>query len=147
MFHTRHLNDMINRFHERALRMVYDNDTSTFKELLECDRTYTIHERNIQTLAIECFKALNKVGPSLLDDIFTVSEYKGPQLRNKGAFVKPSISCVHFGENSLKYLRSKIWDIIPIEIKSVSTLEKFKKWVPNPCPYIIYRMGFVNVIE
>ena len=156
MFHTRSLNDKINKLHERALRMVYDDDTSTFKELLVKDRAYTIHERNIQTLAIQCFKVINKLGPSLLDDIFTISEYNGPQLRNKGDFVKPSISSVHFGENSLKHLGPKIWDIIPIEIKSVDTLERFKslikKWVPNPCPCrmcrpYIYRMGFVNVTE
>ena len=51
--------------------MVYADDTSTFKELLSRDGAYTIHEKNIQALAIECFKVFRNLGPSLLDDIFT----------------------------------------------------------------------------
>ena len=107
-------------------RMVYDDDTSTFGELLVKDRAYTIHERNIQSLAIECYKAFKHLGPTLLNDIFELSSYEGPTLRNKKEFINPSISTVHFGENSLKYLGPKIWNLIPEEIKYVDTLEQFK---------------------
>ena len=48
MFHSRSLNKKIKRIHERALRMVYDDDKSTFNELLVRDGSFTIHERNIQ---------------------------------------------------------------------------------------------------
>ena len=34
MFHDRRLNNKINRVHERALRIVYKDDVSTFEELL-----------------------------------------------------------------------------------------------------------------
>ena len=83
MFHSRSLNKKINRLHERALRMVYDDDISTFSKLLLRDGSFTVHERNIQSLAIEMFKAKMKIGPSLLEDIFTLTEYNGPSLRSK----------------------------------------------------------------
>ena len=34
---------------------------ASLKELLSKDRTFTIHEQNIQNLAIEMFKALNNL--------------------------------------------------------------------------------------
>ena len=37
MFHSRGLNNKINRIHERALRITYKNKSSTFQELLEKD--------------------------------------------------------------------------------------------------------------
>ena len=44
MSHSRALNNKINRLHERCLRIIYNDKTSTFKELLEKDilSPYTI---------------------------------------------------------------------------------------------------------
>ena len=52
MFHNRCLNNKLNKLHERSLRMVYDDDKSSFQDLLSRDGAYTIHERNIQALAV-----------------------------------------------------------------------------------------------
>ena len=64
MCHSRTLNNKINRIHERGLRIVYNDYNSNFKEILERDHSFTIHERNIQYLAIEAYKVKN--GLSLL---------------------------------------------------------------------------------
>ena len=53
MFHSRSLNNKINRIHERALRITYNDKSSNFQELLDKDNSVTIHHRNIRTLAIE----------------------------------------------------------------------------------------------
>ena len=47
MFHSRALNNRINDLHYRALRLIYQEDTMTFKEFLEKDGAVTIHHRNI----------------------------------------------------------------------------------------------------
>ena len=56
MFCSRRLNNRINRIHESSLRVVYNDYNSTFTELLDRDGSYTIHERNKQTLAIESYQ-------------------------------------------------------------------------------------------
>ena len=55
MFHNCELNKIINRLHEEALRLTYDDYNATFEEPLQRDRSCTIHENSIQ-LAIKMFK-------------------------------------------------------------------------------------------
>ena len=56
MFHSRQLNNRINKRHERALRLVYKDNKLTFNDLLELDNSVTIHQRNLQILATKIFK-------------------------------------------------------------------------------------------
>ena len=53
MLHSRTMNNKINRLHERSLRIVYSDQSSTFEELLERDKTFSINHKNIQSLTIE----------------------------------------------------------------------------------------------
>ena len=53
MFHSRNLNNKINRIHERALRVAYGGKSSSFQNLVDKDNSFTIHDRNIRTLATE----------------------------------------------------------------------------------------------
>ena len=59
MFHSRKLNNKINKLHERCLRIVYSDNTSSFEELLETDNSVSVHHRNIQVLATELYKIVN----------------------------------------------------------------------------------------
>ena len=47
MCHSRTLNSKINKLHERALRLVYDDRQSTFEELLNIDKSVIIQHRNL----------------------------------------------------------------------------------------------------
>ena len=52
MFCGRKTNSRINYVHERALRIVYRNNDLYFYQLLQIDKSYNIHHKNIQTLAL-----------------------------------------------------------------------------------------------
>ena len=49
----RHSNNSINRIHEKA----YHDYISIFEGLLDMDDSITIHQRNIQAIALELYKA------------------------------------------------------------------------------------------
>ena len=72
MFHSRGLNNRINKIHERTLRLVYKNDKSTFEELLMKDNSFTIHDRNLQVLATEIYKVINNISPAITKSIFKI---------------------------------------------------------------------------
>ena len=48
MCHRRSINPKINRLHERCLRIIYCDKSSTFQELLDEDGSVTIHKQNLQ---------------------------------------------------------------------------------------------------
>ena len=53
MFHSRKLKNKINKLHKSCLRIVYNNNTSTYEQLLETDNSVSVHFSNVQALAIE----------------------------------------------------------------------------------------------
>ena len=67
MLHSRTLNNEINRLHERALRILYSDYKASFYTLL--DGSFSIHHRNIQSLAIETYKFLHGLSPAIMGDI------------------------------------------------------------------------------
>ena len=70
MSHSRTLNNKINRLHERCLRIIYNDNTSSFTDLLVIDNSVSMHRRNIQVLATELYKFVN--GPLSILDQFAV---------------------------------------------------------------------------
>ena len=48
IFHSRQLNNRINKIQERALKLVYKDNRLTFDDLLKLDNPVTIHQRNLQ---------------------------------------------------------------------------------------------------
>ena len=61
MFCSNTMNNKINHIHERALRLVYQDYSSTFEELLTKDKSLCFHHRNIQQVAIEMYKVKHDV--------------------------------------------------------------------------------------
>ena len=53
-------------------------------------------------------------------------------LRSQTDFVRGCVKTRRYGLNSLSYFALKVWDIIPLEIKNISSLQKFqteiRKW-------------------
>ena len=153
MFYGRKINNRINRLHERALRIVYDDYSSSFEELLEKDNSVCIHHQNIHRLMIEIYKIKYESYNSPLTQFLVDSNRS--TTRNGSDFIVPSINTSFNGKNSLRYLGPIIWNSLPREIKNASTLSQFKslikKWKPNcPCRLCcdyIPNVGFVTLYE
>lgn len=136
MFHSRALNSRINRLHERALRIIYDDYDSSFESLLYKDGSFTVHECNIQTLAIELYKVANGISNSGLSDILTLNN--SYQLRSNSNFSVPLVRTERYGKGSIRYFGPLLWGIVPEHIKMSPNEETFKslikKWKPKHCP-------------
>ena len=70
MFHSRRTNNKINNLHEKALRIINDDDVSTFDQLLAMGKSFCIHHQNIHRLLIKIYKALHNISESILKELF-----------------------------------------------------------------------------
>ena len=130
MFHNKTLNNRINRIHERALRIIYCDKTSNFTELLQKHNVVTVHQRNLQVLATEVYKVKMGLAPQLVKELSALSTH-AYNLRSTYEFKLKNVKTVHYGTDSLSFVGPKIWELVPLEIKSSHSLEEFKKKI-NP---------------
>ena len=65
---NRSCNNCIN--HLRALRIVYNDNVSSFEDLLQRDQTVSIDHRNIRLLAIEVCKIRNNISSHIKNELF-----------------------------------------------------------------------------
>ena len=138
MFHSRALNNRINKIHERALRLVYQNKNLSFSELLELNSAVTIHERNLQVLVTEIFKVKNNLSPEIMKQVFDFQEPYYNLRSETSQFRRENIKTTHYGIQSVKFLGPKIWVMVPQNIKNCKYLQEFKRlikgWKPEACP-------------
>ena len=149
---TREHNDKINHIQERGLRIVYDDYTSSFDDLLRRNGSVTIHHRNIQLVAIEMFKVKNGLSNDLISCLFELNSNE-----NDKTFIIPRVNTEYMGKHSLRYFGPVVWDImLPRCYKQIANLDKFKidikRWVPDNCKCRLCKtyiggLGFINVTE
>ena len=136
MFHSRTLNNKINKLHDRALRLVYKGDKLSFQQLLDVNGSFSAHHRNLQKLAVEIYKVKNNLSPSFMNTMFPLSQ-NPYNLRSNPTFKTENNRTVTYGSETLSYRGPQIWALVPSHIKSSSTFQelkaKIKLWKPDGC--------------
>ena len=126
MFHSRKLNSRVNKLHERALRIVYQDYASSFTELLEKDNSTTIHNKNIQFLATELFKVKNVLSQPFMNEMFVENAQHYYELRKKIELKRNNVQTMYIGTEVLTSLGPRIWEIASDYIKKCNNFEEFK---------------------
>ena len=137
MFCSRTMNNKINHIHERALRLVYQDYSTTFEDLLKKDNSLTFHQRNIHQVAIEMYKVKNNLSPPFMKEIFSHNDnIKGT--RSGDTFARPNVDTVKKGDRSLRSFGPIVWNtMLPEKLKASPSLDDFKNsiksWIPENC--------------
>ena len=97
------------------------------------------------------FKVYTEQGPDILQDVFPINSQPEYNVRNKTHFATRPIRTAHYGDN-LTYLGTKLWELIPSNMKDTESVEVFKNrikgWIPDNCPCrlcktYIHQVGFI----
>ena len=126
MFHSRKLNSRVNKLHQRALRIVYQDYASSFTELIEKDNSTSIHSKNIQFLATELFKVKNVLSQPSMNEMFVENAEHYYGLRKKTELKRNNVKTVYSRTEVLTSLGPTIWEIVPDYIKKCNNFEEFK---------------------
>ena len=149
--HNISINKKANNLHNRALRLIYCDHSSNFPELLQRDNSVTMHQKNIQALAILMYKVVNNIVPSTVSEIFSFSNVNY-NLRSGSQFHQPSTNTVWNGQETISNLGPYISNMVPEEMKQKSSLFAFKREikqrVPNKylcriCKNYLLNIGFI----
>ena len=79
--------------------------------------------RRLRILALEDFKTLNDLNPIFMKDLFKI---RIDSRTNTSKLMIPSRNSVTFGDNSIKCLGPHIWNLLPQEVKTETSFDKFK---------------------
>ena len=106
------------------MRLAYKDYACNFYELLEKDKSVTIHKRNLRALVIEMYKIYHRISPSFIIEL-EVEEDPAHNTRNTNflfwmqtigprypknllaGFQKLTVSV---GKESFRWLRPKLWN-------------------------------------
>ena len=153
MFTSRYLNNALNSIHERALRLIYNDYELPFDRILEDNnKQKNINQKKVESLAIEIYKFQASLTSLVVSDIFFTRE-NIYNLRNFQELQSSFKQTVKFGTETISYRGPQIWNLIPERLRTLETLNKFKKeiksWKCDACPCrmcktYIQRVGFIN---
>ena len=92
----------INRLHEKCMRLIYGDKTSSFEELLDQDKSVSIHNRNVQMLVTEMFKVYRGMSP-IISEVFRRRDISY-NLQGNSNFAVPNVKSVFHRSESITYL-------------------------------------------
>ena len=75
MFSPRQSNNLRNKVHERSLRLVTNDESSSFEALLQIDKDMTVHQSNLQIIMSEVCKIVKDEAPAIMKNIFRESTH------------------------------------------------------------------------
>ena len=136
MFYSKTSNSMINKLHERSLRIILNDYSSDFNILLENNNDIRNHHRNIQVLLIEVFKMKNGLAPPVMESNLN-KRFNTYNIRNFRKFATERKRTVWYGLKTLSYRYSQLWSLLPESLKEMNSVSQFKRnfkhWICRDC--------------
>ena len=104
--------------------MIYNDYELPFDRILEDNKQKSIHQKNIESLAIEIYKFQAGLTPPIMSDLFVTRE-NNYNLRNFQELESSLKRTVKFATETISHRGHQIWNLIPETLRALKTLNKF----------------------
>ena len=129
MFCRKGLYLKMQKIHHKALQVIYQSK-KTYEELLEPSETVSTHQRHLRFLVNEVYKSTSYLNPEFICCFFTHKE--SPYNLRKGQVLSlPPARSRYYGNNSVHFHESLIWNNLHSYIKSSRSNCEFKNSIKN----------------
>ena len=115
---------------ERALRFIFNDFTSEYRDMLCMYDQETLQIRRIKTIACEVYKTLNNLNPDFMKEMIVPKE-NVYGLRDDHKVIVPPYNKIRYGKNTFSYFGSHIWNLLPNETKSAVSINSFKSMLKS----------------
>ena len=151
MFCSKMCYSNITTTHKRALRAFLLDFEREYSIFVEKANTKAIHEIHLAFLANEIFKSTNMLNPSFLNEFF-VPKVVRYGLLNQNLLVVPDSRTSRFGTHSFFFRGAMLWNRLPGEVKSCSSVTHFKSEIRklslrSLCTYVEYAIIMTIMIN
>ena len=113
------------KLQKRALRIIFNDYTSTYAELLDQAKCPSLYVSRMRAIAIETYKCLHGINPPFICELL-VEKSPNYCMRDCHKVVQPKVRTEMHGINSFRYQSAKIWNSLPVKIKRSNSLAEFK---------------------
>ena len=121
-------NSKLEKIHERALKIIYNNYDSSYEELISTSNSTTLLISRIHLILYEVFKSIQKINPPCISDLFKIKEFKYSM--RKGIILhQPKKDTTTHGLRSLSYTGAKLWNDLSLSINENTDFLTFKSYV------------------
>ena len=70
-------------------------------------------------------------------------------LRTQSDFLRISVNSSKYGLNQIIFFTAKVWQMVPMEMKNLKSLESFKnkirRWEPDGCERKLWKVFLLNL--
>ena len=118
----------------RGLRFVFNDYESSYEQLLAIAVMCSIEILREKAVICKMYKCLHDLGPWYMREIFTAT---GVETRKGLQFEQPRVNQSTYGLHSLRYQGPKLWNKLPLQVKTAANLDSLKSNLANyegtPC--------------
>ena len=117
----------IEQIHERTLRFVHNDYTSTYQEILSKSNSDTLYLKRVRIIAQETYKAINNLSPKYTKELIQFRQTRYPTRNPNLDVYIPKVNQVKFGYRSYTYEAPTLWNSLPGDIRTAENFPTFKK--------------------
>ena len=109
-----------------ALRFVYDDFESAYEYLLDKANISSLHIKRFRTMAVETFRILNDMPPSVLSDLVRIRDCTSYNFRYQNILQVSQVRTTKYGKKSFRFAAAVLWNSLPDDLRQVSSFNQFK---------------------
>ena len=119
LFHDRNVNNIINKIHERELRIAFKETSLKFEDFLLKAGSVTDHQRNLKLLTTEIYKTKHDLNPKFMSEIF-IERNISYNVRGSNHLTVPIPRTNAYGLKAIRYTAHKLWQSFADRNKSLT---------------------------
>ena len=131
IFHAKSLKK-VEALQKRALRFLYNDYNFPLEEIPKKSDKVCMELNRLRYLCIETYRSINNINTSFMKQIFQLRETNRTVRNQRKLYLSvPKVNQVSYSEKSLRFYGPKIWNSLPLHVKTSENLKTFKDIIKN----------------